>query len=339
MVARRKRKKNKKRAARPGERVAGTVVLALLVCIGLAVYLTGRSDEAALVMGEPGAAGELQVLVPGEIENLQLSRTQTYQPDNLYEYINGQAPHYIDFGFRQLLVAEYASSPTEMPSLIVDLYDMSRRRNAYGLFTGSVPPEEEATALGNGGYASENLAVFWKGPYYVRVTSPTGSDRSERVREAAESIAEMIQDDSSELAEFSAFPEEGLIPETIAFSKSSAFGLPYLEEAFIATYEGGSEEQGSYRLFFTQRSSPEEAVKLLQQHTEFLESGEGLIEAEYGGEESLVWGEDRYVGATFFLARDDLVAGCLKITDRDRAERISRRLLERADEAIKAEEM
>jgi hypothetical protein len=264
-------------------------------------------------------------LAPTATGTLGLSGTKIYTPENLYEYIDGQAPHYIGFGFRALLVAEYSSESASIPALVVDFYDMVRRRNAYGLFMDSVPPEDEIVSLGNAGYASGNVASFWKGPFFVRVSALTGSDMSSEVEEAARAVAAKIPDDSSTLSEFRAFPTDGLVSDTLSYSKSAAFGLAYLRDTFFASYEG---PEGYYRLFFCELASPDEAAQILKDHAAFLKSNDGLMAEDYGSDPKTVWGKDRYVGPTLFVARDNFVAGCTGLQELETAAPVVRKLLD-----------
>ncbi len=306
-MARRKSKKT-----RPADRVASGIILTCLACIALVVYLTGHSDRVSLVTvaDSPWIAG--MDLAPEKIDNRSLSGTRIYTPENLYEYIDGQAPHYIGFGFRALLVAEYSSESEAIPSLVVELYDMVLRRNAYGLFMSSVPPEDELISLGNSGYASGNTASFWKGPLFVKVNGLTSTDMGSEVSKAAEAVADKIDDGSTSLVEFDAFPKEGLIPDTLAYSKSAAFGLSYLTDTFYASYETPT---GTYRLFFCDLANPAEAEKILKDHAEFLKSSDGLESEDYQSEVKSVWGKDKYVGPTLFIARDNFVAGSTGLAD------------------------
>jgi hypothetical protein len=322
------------RKARPSDRAASAVILCCLGVIGLAVYLTGRSDDSRTSTGlDPRwVAGE--PILPDEIDSLGLSVLRTFGPEDLYEYINGQAPHYIQFGFRAVLVGEYASDPAALPSVVVDLYDMELRRNAYGLFMESFPPEEEMIDLGNAGFVSGSVAVFWKGPFYVRVMGLGGADPEARVERAAALVADRIEDESAELVEFSLFPRDDLLADTLSFIKTAAFGLAHLRETFVATYDS---DEGPYRLFFCELEGAEATLELLEAHAEFLRSREGLDIARIGGEESLVSGEDRYIGPTLLLAKGRFVAGSARLADREAARMRVDELLERVIRGLDAE--
>jgi hypothetical protein len=322
------------RKARRSDRVASAIIFVCLGAIWLAVYLTGRSGDPSSVAGlDPRWVAGDEIL-PDEINSLGLSVTRTFGPEDLYEYINGQAPHYIQFGFRAVLVAEYAPDPAAMPSIVVDLYDMERRRNAYGLFMESFPPEGEMIQLGNAGFLSGSVAVFWKGPFYVRAMRLSGTDLDVDIQRAASLVADRIEDDSPELVEFSLFPRDGLASDTLSFIKAAAFGLAHLRETFVATYDS---PEGAYRLFFCELDSGEEARGLVEEHAEFLRSREGLEGAEFGEEKSLIWGGERYIGETLLTRRGRFVAGSARLADLDEARIRVGDLLERVVQTLGVE--
>jgi len=305
--------------------VASLLILVGLAGIAMAVYVKGRSRPAGLpTVPEPTAALRLPARLLDSLT--QISRRR-YTPENLYEYINGQAPRFIQFGFRGLLVAEYGRNGAAAPEIVVDLYDMSARRNAYGMFHDLRPVEEEPLAVGNEGFASGNVAGFWKGNFYVRVSAPTEEDASDRVRQAAEEVASAIPDQSRRLAEFDAFPQDGLVAGSLAFHKSAAFGLEHLHDVFSAEY---ATDGMHYRLFFSDPGGRDKADEMLRRHEAFLAS-QGRVEVlRRTDAEAVLWGSQKYLGHILLMQRGGLVAGCIGLADRGQAERVTRDLLRRA---------
>ncbi len=310
------------------ETIASTSILGGLAAIFLAVYLVGSTGETRSLSATGSAWSGRTDVLPETMEPLVLTGTRTYGPENLYEYINGQAPHYLQFGFQAVLVGEYGEDAGAIPHLIADVYDMGERRNAYGLFMESVPPEAEVASLGNDGFYGYNVAAFWKGPYFVRVSALSADDRSQTVHAGAELVAERIRDEESELKEFSVFPPEDLLPESLSFSKEAAFGLHYMKDTFLATYQG---EESVYRLFYCQMESDEKAEELLESHETYLESSGEIVDLHRGTREEFVWGEHPYVGTILMIRSGRVVAGSVRLPDREAAEETVRELLRRVE--------
>lgn len=312
------------------DRVASSVILCILAAIGIAVYLRGRQAPVEEAVAPAGSV--VSPLEPAArlLGRYALTGTRVYNADNLYEYINGEAPRYIQFGFKAVTVADYEADSAAAP-LVVDMYDMGGRRNAYGIFADSRPVEEPSIPLGSEGYASGNVAAFWKGPFYVRVAALTDEDLGARVLEAAREAAAWIKCEAGPLREFSAFPTENLVENSMSYQKSGAFGLEHLNDTFVARYLADGQ---AYQLFFSDPGSRERAAEVLRLHAKFLQDNGTLEESLHRADEDLLWGTEPYLGPCLLTARGEVLAGCLGLADRARAEALVRQVLSRAGETL-----
>ena len=257
----------------------------------------------------------------------RLTDTQRYDKETLFDYVNGQAPYYFDFGFRSLTVGDYAPEDGSGPLLVVDIYDVGSRRNACGLFLNGLPGGIRPLKLGNGGFFADNLAVFWKGPYYVRVALLSDNAARETVLGAAEAVAIRISDREGQLREFAAFPPDGIDPFSLRYLPVAALGLAHLTETFTATY---NTPDGRYQLFLSYCRSPEDAVQKIKAHKEFLETSGHMEGEDLGSAGPSVWGQEKYLGTTWVTAQGSVVAGYAgDASTTEEAERRVRGLLER----------
>jgi len=314
------------RPCRKGDRAASLIILAGLAAIGLTVHLMGRAHVEETAAFQAPDESPASALPPRLLETYAFKSARAYGPDDLYEYIDGQAPRFIEFGFKALFVGQYDSAAPDAPALVVELYDMTARRNAYGIFNDSRPLEQDPIALGNSGFHSGNLAGFWKGRFYVRVSAPVSEDAAPLVGRAAAELAASIQDESRTLREFEAFPREGLVEGSLAFTKTAAFGLEHLGDVFAGEYEQAGRD---YRLFFIAPDASDRAEQVLQQHADFLRSN-GRLEAQGRGEsETWLWGTEKYTGPSFLVQRNNVIAGCVGLSDRSEAGLAARALADR----------
>ncbi|MBD3290971.1 hypothetical protein GF337_19345 [candidate division KSB1 bacterium] len=125
---------------------------------------------------------------------------KVYGPDNLYEYINGGAELFLSYGFRQMVTRIYTAP--DQPEIILDVFDMGKSKNAYGVF--SYSRESEDSTFGQGSQYSPGLLIFWKDRYYVSILF---TPETPAAKKTAFSIARHIE---------SAIPEEGQLPEIIS---------------------------------------------------------------------------------------------------------------------------
>ncbi|NOZ60439.1 MAG: hypothetical protein GXO74_02050, partial [Calditrichaeota bacterium] len=59
------------------------------------------------------------------------SKAEVYDPENLFEYIDGGADIFLSFGFQQLQVRDFAFDSLQFT---VELYNMGTPLNAFGIY-------------------------------------------------------------------------------------------------------------------------------------------------------------------------------------------------------------
>jgi len=179
--------------------------LPVLLTLGLStVALLGAGagcapSEEAMQEGQaaPGAAGprdEMHALLADAADAAgarPAGDITWYTPENLYDYINGQAEQFREAGFVALAHAEVrAKTATGDAYVEVDLYRMTSAEAAGSVM--DPPPPNDALDLAPGvqAYRAETLCEFVAGPYYVRISprvDPAG--QAEMVEALARSLA------------------------------------------------------------------------------------------------------------------------------------------------------
>ena len=108
-----------------------------------------------------------------------------YRGEDLFTYIDGGADIYNEYGFRQVAVQDYESSPQKTVTL--EVFEMADAAAAFGMFTFKTSARGSKVDLGQGGRLEDYYLNFWKGPVVVTVT---GFDESPESVEAVLKIAE-----------------------------------------------------------------------------------------------------------------------------------------------------
>ncbi len=139
-------------------------------------------------------------------------KTLTFSGPALSDYIDGGAEAYIAYGFREVAVREFQNDSGAR--LTVEIYQMNRPENAYGIY--STDSAGEHWDIGAGASYGGGLLRFWKGPYFVRIMCfPQASEAV--IKETGVKIAGAIDAESGLPEILKILPDEGVDPDTVCY--------------------------------------------------------------------------------------------------------------------------
>jgi hypothetical protein len=216
-----------------------------------------------------------------------------YLPDNLWDFINGAADNYLANGFVDLHVAEYKKGKAVIK---LEIYRHSGNTLAFGIYSSERSPSFRFMNLGAQGYIADGSINFFKGNYYVKIKT---FSKKEKVLQAEETLANkvavMLTGEASMPAILSQFPSEGKKVNEETFINESVLGHSFLNKAFKAAYQVGSDE---FSIFISDAISPEAAKKTVETYI----ASTGISPVETGDSKFMLM--DGYNG-TIFLAWKD----------------------------------
>ena len=182
---------------------------------------TGKCSICILLLIAASATAEqtpedLTGLLPasGEVAGLTLSDTpQGYRGDDLYQMIDGGADIYHEYGFRQVLSAEYLDGGGKIIKL--EMYEMESPTAAYGIHSFKVGEGGKALAIGQEGRLEDYYLNFWKGNLQVTLI---GQDAEEETVQGVVALAGAVD---ARIAQTGKRPElaDLLLHEPLAFSQ------------------------------------------------------------------------------------------------------------------------
>ena len=195
---------------------------------------------------------------------------QHFAGDALYEYINGGAEIYREYGFVRVVVQDYIND--EGKSVSVELFQMASPESAYGMYTSKTGLEGKKVSVGNGGQLADYYMNFWKGSMLVTLT---GFDETQETRTALGDIAECIDSkipaggDKPRIVAF--LPEENLLAQSIKYFRGF-LGLRNSHPFFNLTVAGFAEGvkgdyAGDFSLFlfrFEEQQAARSTLKSVQ---------------------------------------------------------------------------
>jgi hypothetical protein len=137
---------------------------ALIPVAALCVSLAGCGDgggrsELAQLLPDPAAVAGVGDI--GEVIE--------YEEDTLYDFLNGGAELYFDYGIVTIASTEYSTAAGT--GIEVSVYDMNAPAGAFGIYSNVRYTGADFVSVGNEGMLSASSLDFWKGRYYCRLVT------------------------------------------------------------------------------------------------------------------------------------------------------------------------
>jgi hypothetical protein len=152
---------------------------------------------------------------------------------DLYEYIDGGAEVFHNYGMRAMIHQEYRAGKTD---LTVDIYNMGDPLNAFGMYSAERSPDYHFIRIGAEGYVNDFILNFLQGSYYVKLSAFSEGDKPESMLNAvAVSISGKIGSGRSVPRAF-AFPAQGLVERSEKYVVRAPLGHEFLAPAATAVY-------------------------------------------------------------------------------------------------------
>ena len=244
-------------------RLGSLSLLLLLVCGGVLAAAAPVPD--CTVVSGGSAKGEPYV----------------YVPDNLFDYMNGNAEGYIIYGFQKLTGIECQAAGQ---AIVLDLFEMASPEMAFGVFASNRHPRFDVIELGMIAQVTPTRAIMSKGKYFLEAALKGGGEAPDVLKSFLAGMEPKLPGSSGLPEALGWFPEEGLEKESLRLVPQSVLGLRLLKRGFIATYNYG-------RAFIVFEDSPEAAAATM---TEIKERLSEPAEASVG--EEAYTGKERYLG-------------------------------------------
>ncbi len=212
------------------------------------VRVTGFMPQTMKVAGAsaPQARKGIESLLPSTLAGWRaVYDVDTYRKDNLFEFIDGGAEVYYEYGYEEAATRDYEKGDA---SLTVDIFRMSDSDAAYGVMTYERPWGAAPALVGEAGYLSGGMLGFRQAAYYVKINyygDGIGNDVLEKVGGL---IASMIGNKGG--------PPEilSLLPSGIPEEAAKIVGGPLTVRGFHNFGDGVIDFAGGARgLYYTQK--------------------------------------------------------------------------------------
>ena len=137
----------------------------------------------------------------------QKGKVRSFVPDNLFDYMDGNAEGYILYGFQKMTGITCVSGER---SILIDVSEMASPEMAYGMFTANRHPRYPTSRIGTAGQIMPRRATFAKGKYYVELAANGAKDLTEPLEAFVKIVEPRIPGPTDLPAILDWFPKEQL---------------------------------------------------------------------------------------------------------------------------------
>ncbi len=261
---------------------------------------------------------------------------QTFNKENLFEHINGQADLFFQYGFEQSAFAAYEGKDRDKDRIDVDIYDMGRPLNAFGIFSRFRGGEGAKSKIGLDSYADAQYIVFYKGNYFISLQALEPNARA--LEHLARAIESNIPNNGARPKELAYFPKEDLLEGTIEYYPNGLLGREFLGRGFKAVYSAQDPEKLDSQ---GQRAANHEPILFLaifQDHVKASKAMEAFKKDLAGKDKNLseisdgqipktLKAQDPYQGKMFIQLKDRYIIGAAGFNSEKRAESFLKQIL------------
>jgi hypothetical protein len=170
----------------------------------------------------------------------QTGEVRVYNAETLWEYINGAAALFVEYGVRTCMTADMSAPGV---SLTVDLYEMASPLRAVGAFKReSAGRGVSLTGATLAALSPPYQALMVKGSTYAKVNVFEGELTESQGRELLQGLAAALPGETVMPQEFSLLPAQGKVAGSDGFQPVAILGLVELTDCLYADYEGNDGE-------------------------------------------------------------------------------------------------
>ncbi|MDR1723658.1 MAG: hypothetical protein LBR84_06950 [Tannerella sp.] len=224
-------------------------------------------------------------------------KKEVFNPDNLFDRINGAAPLFIENGFQEMTTGDYKKGEDY---ITVQVYRHATPEDAFGMYSSERSSDLTFYNIGGEAQGDDGSFFFFAGSLYVKIHGSNASDDAGKaMRLIAEALASKADSNASYPLIFKSLPTANKIPHTEAYITSNYIGHEFLNKVFVCQYKA---EDVVYQLFVIDAGNSDAAKNVLKQYFDFtkqtdeLKEGIIVVKDRYNGDIPCLWNGKYIIG-------------------------------------------
>jgi len=164
----------------------------------------------------------------------QKGDARSYEPDNLFEYMDGNAEGYLLYGFQNM---HGVTCEKDGVTLVIDLSDFGDDDSSYGMFSANRDPRKPGNPIGMAGQIVPRHATFVKGKYYLEIAANPEGDYTSVLEQWTAALEKTVDGGTALPTALGWFPKEK--QQSLRLVPESVLGIRLLKRGYVGQYEFG----------------------------------------------------------------------------------------------------
>lgn len=165
---------------------------------------------------------------------MRTGEPRLFENSKLWEYIDGGADAYIDYGFQRVATVELKNGKS---TIVVDVYDMKTLEGAFGIYARERAPTYHFIKIGAEGYQEGVALNFYQDKFYIKLIAYTDDAQTRQtLTQIAQFISKKIVGAKKQPSTLSLFPQKGKDSHTELYEVKNYLGETALRETYSARY-------------------------------------------------------------------------------------------------------
>lgn len=177
----------------------------------------------------------------------ETATARVFNPETLYEEINGEAEGFLPYDFRDLTVQIVAPKARVGDEIRIERFRFATGLDAWGIFSRHRHPEQETATIGSAtAIVSDQSLDFQKGTSFVRIRATGKGVKRDDLFAAAKAMEKGMPGGSEPPVEASCLASVGADPATVVYQRQAVLGI----EALAPGFEGKKTVDGIEMILF-----------------------------------------------------------------------------------------
>lgn len=270
------------------------------ICIALLTLCCGQWVTAQ-------TPAELKAWLPRISDWTISEETEVFNPENLFDRINGAAPLFIENNFVEMTSLEYKRGTDY---ITIQAYRHATPEDAFGMYASERSSELPFISIGGEAQGDKSSLFFFAGNMYVKMWSYGLEDASAILQRIGGGLAQQIDAGADYPAILQGFAPEGKLLFSEAYITANYIGHEFLKQVYLAKYTVNGKE---FQVFVIDGKTPQGVKEILQKYLAFSrqtsepKEGELVISDRYNGDMPMRWKGHYLIGV--FSDRGDALEG------------------------------